>query len=361
MSVYFDYNATAPLRPEAKAAILAGLDAPANPSSVHGFGQEARFKVETARQHVADLCGAKPEGVIFCSGGTEANAMALLRDVPQVITSGIEHVAVLDCVPEAKLIAVKTDGVIDLESLHDACAAAPEGSLVSVMGANNETGVIQPLAEAIAIAHAHGHLIHSDMVQGLGKMAVDFSALGLDLMSVSGHKIGAPSGIGALIQREGLASYPRSHGGGQEKNRRAGTENLIGIIGFGGAALAVMTETDVMAKLEAWHRQFEDEITSAVPEARVFGKGSSRLGNTTLLSMPNTSAESQVLAFDLAGIAVSAGAACSSGKVKASHVLTAMGAKDYADTAVRFSSGWASTEDDFNRLAETWLKLYKQG
>jgi cysteine desulfurase len=359
LSIYFDYNATAPLRLESRAAMIAALGPPANPSSVHGFGQEARFKVEKARQQVAALCGAQPEEVIFCSGGTEANAMALQRGAPEIITSMIEHVTVLDWAPVSK-IPVNEDGVIDLDALSHACGVAPEGSIVSIMAANNETGVIQPLSEVVSIAHAHGHLVHSDMVQGLGKIAVDFAASGLDLMSVSGHKIGGPTGIGALIQRQGLVSYPRTRGGGQEKNRRPGTENLAGIIGFGSAAAEAVAFPDLMLKLAKWHRCFEDRITTAAAEAKVFGAEVNRLGNTTLLAMPGKTAETQVMAFDLAGIAVSAGAACSSGKVNSSHVLTAMGVGDYANGAVRFSSGWGSTEDDFDRLAETWLRLYKQ-
>ena len=360
MTIYFDYNATAPLRPEARDAMVAALGPPANPSSVHGFGQDARFKVESARRQLARLCGAKPEEVIFTSGGTEANAMALLRGAPAVITSAIEHVAVLDCVPDARRVVAGAEGRIDLDALNRACAEAPQGSIVSVMAANNETGVIQPLEDIIRIAHDNGHLVHSDAVQGLGKLDLDFAALGLDLMSVSGHKIGGPSGIGALIQREGLASHPRTHGGGQEKNRRPGTENVTGIVGFGAAAEAVMAEGPVMPRLAARHRDFEARITAEVPEARVFGDAAPRLGNTTTITMPGKSAETQIMAFDLAGVSVSAGAACSSGKVKTSHVLAAMGAGEEAANTVRISSGWASADSDFDRLAETWLKLYKQ-
>ncbi|MCE2517425.1 MAG: cysteine desulfurase [Alphaproteobacteria bacterium] len=360
MNIYFDYNATAPLRPEARDAMVAALGPPANPSSVHGFGQDARFKVETARRQVAALCGAMPEEVIFTSGGTEANAMALLRRAPSVITSAVEHVAVLDCAPEARRIAVHGDGSIDGDDLARACADAPEGSVVSVMAANNETGVIQPLDDVIRIARDHGHLVHSDAVQGLGKLSLDFAASGLDLMSVSGHKIGGPTGIGALIQREGLASHPRTHGGGQEKNRRPGTENLTGIVGFGAAAQAVMAEGDIMPRLHALHRDFEARIKAEAPDAHVFGNGCPRLGNTTAITMPGKTAETQIMAFDLAGISISAGAACSSGKVKTSHVLMAMGEAERADFTVRISSGWASTEAEFDRLAETWLKLYKQ-
>ncbi|MGU9961449.1 MAG: cysteine desulfurase family protein [Candidatus Puniceispirillales bacterium WSBS_2018_MAG_OTU23] len=376
MSIYLDYNATAPLRVEARDAMVEALDSkvggvPANPSSIHHFGQAARLKVETARQHIAELINAKPEEVIFTSGGTEANAMALLRDAPFIITSAIEHVAVLDAVPNAARIAVNGDGVIDLEQLDAAAATAPKDSIISVMAANNETGVIQPLQDVISIAHKHGHLVHSDGVQALGKTPLDFAASGLDLLSLSGHKIGAPSGIGVLVQRQGLQSFPRTYGGGQEKNRRAGTENFLGIVGFGGAALAVLNGGDDMPRLAALHRKFEAIIKAAVPDAKIFGAIAPRLGNTTNISMPfkqttgqekTTGRDSayQIMGFDLSGIAVSAGSACSSGKVKSSHVLMAMGAGDDALTAIRISSGWGNTEHDFDVLAETWMTLYNQ-
>lgn len=341
------------------------LGPPANASSVHGFGQDARFKVEQARRKLSQLIGAKPEEVIFTSGGTEANAMALLRpsksgSAPHIITSTIEHVAVLDCAPDASRIAVDMNGVIDLDALEAAAKTAPEGSIISVMMANNETGVIQPLEEVVSIAHSHGHLVHSDAVQALGKLPIDFAAMGFDLMSLSAHKIGGPTGVGALIQREGLSSHPRMHGGGQEKNRRPGTENFSGIIGFGAAAEAVIKADDMMANLQGWHSEFESRILAEAPDARVFGSEAKRLGNTTCIAMPNKLSEVQIMAFDIDGIAISAGAACSSGKVKSSHVLAAMGADVLAPNAIRISSGFESRQDDFTRLAETWLKLYKQ-
>ena len=360
MSIYFDYNATAPLKDEARAAMLDALGPPANASSVHGFGQAARHKIETARRDVARLCSAKPEEVIFTSGGTEANAMALMRGAPQIITSTIEHVAVLDNSPQAVRVAVDAQGVVDCEALYQAARNAPDGSLISIMAANNETGVIQPLAQIIAIAREFGHWVHSDAVQALGKIDLDFAGLGLDLMSISGHKIGAAAGIGALIQREGLASYPRMSGGGQEKNRRPGTENLSGIVGFGAAARVSKDARPVFENLRQHHDALEARLLAEAPDAVVFGQGASRLPNTTAIAMPGRSAETQIMNFDLAGIAVSAGAACSSGKVGASHVLTAMGAGDLAANTIRISSGWTTTADDFDRLAETWLNLYKQ-
>ena len=339
--------------------MTAVMGPPANPSSVHSFGQSAKHHVEMARRQLAKLVNAKPEEVIFTSGGTEANAMALIRAVPKVITTMIEHVAVLDAVPDADHVPVDGNGVVDLAKLEEAAAAAPQGSLISVMMANNETGVIQPLAEVVEIAKKYGHLTHSDAIQGLGKIDIDFQASGLDMISLSAHKIGGPTGVGALIQREGLTSFPRVFGGGQEKNRRPGTENLIGIAGFGAAAEAVM-DGKQLAMLRDCHQKFEDRIKAEFPEVEVFGSKADRLPNTTNITMPGRRSETQVMAFDLDGIALSAGSACSSGKVKSSHVLSAMSGQENINDAVRISSGWTTTPEDFERLAESWIKLYKQ-
>ena len=360
MTIYFDYNATAPLRDEARTAMLDVLGPPANASSVHAYGQAARHQIETARRQLADLCGAMPEEVIFTSGGTEANAMALMREAPLIITSSIEHVAVLDNAPDGLRVAVDGDGVVDLDALENAAANAPSGSIIAVMMANNETGVIQPIKEVVKIAHRHGHLVHCDAVQALGKMPIHFAELGVDMMALSGHKIGAATGTGALILRQGLASFPRMNGGGQEKNRRPGTENLSGIVSFGAAASAIEKAVLSHKELRQCHDEFEAHILAEAPDAKVLGQGAKRLPNTTAIAMPNQRAETQMMNFDLAGFAVSAGAACSSGKVASSHVLTAMGHDDLAPYTIRISSGWNTEKEDFERLAETWLKFYKQ-
>ena len=360
MTLYFDYNATAPLRDEARAAMLDVLGPPSNASSVHGFGQTARHHIETARRQLATLIGAMPEEVIFTSGGTEANAMALWRGAPKIITSSIEHVAVLDNAPDAEQIGVDGDGVIDLAALQQAAENAPLGSIIAVMAANNETGVMQPLEDVVSIAHHYGHLVHCDAVQALGKIPVHFADLGLDMMAISGHKIGAATGTGALIQRQGLASFPRIHGGGQEKNRRPGTENLSGIVSFGAAAKMIGQGHLSHEDLRQCHDDFEKQIQSEAPDAVVLGQGARRLPNTTAIAMPGKLAETQIMNFDLAGIAVSAGAACSSGKTASSHVLSAMGRDDIAPYTIRISSGWNTQKEDFDRLAETWLKFYKQ-
>ena len=360
LDIYLDYNATTPLRPEAREAMLDALGPPGNPSSVHGYGQQARFRIETARANVAALAGARPEEVIFTSGGTEANAMALRRDYPAVLVSATEHAAVLEAVPDAIRIPVDGNGVIDLQALASKLAETPKGTLVSVMAANNETGVCQPLPEIIALARDHGALVHSDAVQALGKIPLDFSVLGLDMMSISAHKIGGPTGIGALIQRDCVPANPLTRGGGQEKNRRPGTENLPGAVGFGAAAAIARDIASSHHKALSLRQRLEGRIEANAPDAVIFGRGVGRLPNTTALAMPGRSAETQVMALDLAGIAVSAGAACSSGKVRSSHVLEAMGAGDLAGHSIRISWGWASSEDDIDRLAECWLDLYKQ-
>ena len=360
LGIYLDYNATAPLRPEVKEAIIKTLDPPANPSSVHHFGQSARVLLEEARRAVADCIGAKPEEVIFTSGGTEANAIAL-ASTPQerIATSSIEHVAVLESAPKATRIPVDSQGIIRLDALEDWLKKQQEPALVAVMLANNETGTIQPIKEATALAHNYGAKLHCDAVQGLGKIKINFNELGVDSIAISAHKIGAPAGVGALILREGYKLPPLAHGGGQEKNRRPGTENITGIVGFGAAA-RLADPNAFEAHCKPLQEKFEAQITTNAPDAVIFGKNAPRLANTTSIAMPNTSSELQVMTLDLAGIAVSAGAACSSGKMEASHVLTAMGAESLADKAIRVSSGWASTPDDIDALAEAWLKLYKQ-
>ena len=360
VSTYLDYNATTPLRPEAKQAMLAVMGAPSNPSSVHHFGQLARAHVEEARVNVAALAGAAPENIIFTSGGTEANHQALHAFPDRVvITTPVEHMAVLASAPEALLIDVDEDGVIDLDHLENLLRSYRGGALVSVMAANNETGVLQPLDAVVRLAREYDALVHSDAVQHFGKGFTGLRSSGVDLMTVSAHKIGGPAGVGALVVRDGLPVPPILAGGGQESRRRGGTENLSGIVGFGAAAAAVQAAGDGwLSQLQAWHNTLEEQILDA-SDAVVFGRQVNRLANTSAIAMPGRMAETQVMRFDLAGFAVSAGAACSSGKVAASHVLEAMNAGDLAHQTIRVSSGWASTEDDFNRFAEIWLQVYK--
>jgi cysteine desulfurase len=361
-AVYLDYNATAPLRPQAIDAIAAALRAGGNPSSVHGPGRAARRIVEDARDRVAALVGARPAEVVFTSGGTEANALALSgRGAGRLLVSAIEHDSVLRNAPGATLIPVDGDGVVDLAAVERLLAAAPAGdTLVSVMLANNETGVIQPVAEIAALARARGARVHCDAVQAAGKIAIDMAALGVDMLSLSAHKIGGPQGVGALILRDGVALAPLVQGGGQERGRRAGTENVPGIAGFGAAAVAAGADlaTGMPARVAALRDRLEDAVRRAAPQAVIHGTRSARLANTSCIGLAGVAAETQVMALDLSGVAVSSGSACSSGKVRASHVLGAMGlAPDAAGCAIRVSLGWDSTEADIDRFLAAWCGL----
>jgi cysteine desulfurase len=368
--VYLDWNATTPLRPEARAAMEAAWDLSGNPSSVHTEGRHARRLVEDARAALAGAVGAVARKVVFTSGGTEANALALapgLRrgsgaPVERLLVSAVEHASVLAggrFRPEAiRSIGVTPSGVLDLDQLHGALEGGPP-ALVSVMLANNETGVLQPVAEAAHMVHAGGGVLHVDAIQALGKIPVDIHALQADLLTVSAHKIGGPKGVGAVILAEGLAGFePLLRGGGQELGRRAGTENVAGIAGFGAAVRASMGTLegdavrleDLRRRLERGLRQQEGII--------VFSEDEERLPNTTLFTVPGLKAETAVIGFDLAGIAVSSGSACSSGKVQPSHVLEAMGfGPDIAQGAVRLSLGWSTSSADIDRCLEAWRKL----
>ena len=362
-STYFDWNATAPLRPEAKAAVASALEVTGNPSSVHTAGRAARCLVEEAREKVAALLGANPREVVFTSGGTEANALALTPALGDtLLVSAIEHPSVRSGGRFAALdeFPVGSAGVADLAALKGLLAGRSR-SLVSLMLANNETGVIQPVAEAAALAHAAGGLLHVDAVQGPGRIACDFKALGADLMTLSSHKIGGPQGVGALIVRDGLALDAQIRGGGQERGTRAGTENVAGIAGFGAAAEATRLGLAAeAARMEALRGTLEAGIQAVAPKAVIFGAEVPRLPNTTLFSVPGMKAETAVIAFDLEGVAVSSGAACSSGKVAPSHVLAAMGVDSALSRgAIRVSLGCSTTDGDVGTILKAWEKLAK--
>ncbi|HZQ00852.1 MAG TPA: cysteine desulfurase family protein [Reyranella sp.] len=354
-SVYLDHNATSPLRPAAFDAMVEALRAGGNPSSVHRAGRGARAIVDLARRRVAGLIGALSGEIVFTSGGTEANNLALRGSGRRrVLVSAVEHDSVLKTA-NAEILPVDGNGVVDLAALQRTLAGGREPALVSVMFANNETGVLQPIAEVVRIARDADALVHCDAVQGAGKAPVDFHALGVDYMSLSAHKIGGPTGVGALVVRGGAPLVADRVGGGQEDNRRAGTENVAGIAGFGAAADAAGTAPDVVALRD----RLEAALIAIAPEARVFGAGADRLENTTCISMPGVKAETQVMALDLAGVCVSVGAACSSGKVIRSPVLMAMGVDPaVADTALRISLGWTSQPQDIERLIAAWRDLY---
>jgi cysteine desulfurase len=361
---YLDWNATAPLRPAARDAIAAALELVGNPSSVHGEGRAARALIEAARGDVAALVGADARNVVFTSGGTEANALALSPTLGQrLLVSAIEHPSVLAggrFAPDAiARIAVDADGIVDLAALEAELDKGPR-ALVSIMAANNETGVVQPVAAAAAIVHRHGGLLHVDAVQAAGRMPIDINALGADLLTLSAHKIGGAKGVGALIVRDDTIHVdPLIRGGGQERGSRAGTENVAAIAAFGAASADVRDKlTDEAAQMAAQRAKLEAGILAATPDAVIFGSAVERLPNTTLVAVPGAKAETLVIAFDLDGVAVSSGAACSSGKVAPSHVLAAMGVEGaLARSAIRVSLGPTTAEAEIERFLTVWKRL----
>src|SRR5947207_3533841 len=359
---YFDWNATAPLRPEAATAMTAALAHCGNPSSVHRWGRAARQMVERAREAVAALASGDPEGVVFVSGGTEANHLALLGSGRErVLVSAVEHSSFLQGVPDAERIPVGADGIIDLVRFEEQLAADPRPALVSVMLGNNETGIIEPVAEIAAIAHRHGTLFHCDAVQAAGKIPVDIAAIDADLISLSAHKLGGPPGIGALIVGSSVEIAPMIRGGGQERGRRAGSENLPGIAGFAAAADAARHRLADYERAQALRDSLEAAVLAIAPEAIVIGAATPRLPNTSAIALPGVSAETQVIALDLDGVMVSAGAACSSGKVGPSHVLQAMGAApEIAGSTIRVSLGWSTTEAEIEHFLEAWTAMYRR-
>jgi cysteine desulfurase len=358
MPVYLDYNASAPMRPEAVAAVLEASALVGNPSSVHRFGRLARRVLEDAREQVAAMVGSRPERVLFTSGGTEANNLAILgAGRPRFIASALEHDSVLR-VREAGLLPVGSDGVVDLAALAASLASDPRPALVALMLANNETGVIQPVAEAARIAHQHGALLLCDAVQAAGRIPIDIASLGADFLSLSAHKLGGPKGVGALVLGSDLPFAPSQLGGGQERGRRAGTENLAGIAGFGVVAAMAPDSLADQPRLAALRDRLETDLLRLARETVIAGRSAPRLANTSVIALPGLPAERQVIQLDLAGVAVSAGAACSSGKVRASPVLAAMGfAPVIAGSAIRVSLGWQSTAADVERFVEAWGAL----
>jgi len=369
--IYLDWNATAPLCPEARQAMAAAWDLLGNPSSVHAEGRQARRLVEGARAAVAAAVGGRPGNVVFTSGGTEANALALTpglrrgsgRALNRLFVSAIEHPSVL-CggrfAPETVArIGVTRSGLVDLGHLERALASS-EPALVSIMAANNETGALQPLREAAEIVHKAGGLLHVDAIQAFGKIEFNTGDTGADLVTLSAHKIGGPKGIGALVLADGVYGLdPLLRGGGQERGHRAGTENVAGVAGFGAAVKAALDrlQDNTIGRLEQLRGQLEDGLRR-IPEVAIFSESVPRLPNTTLFTVPGLRAETAVIGFDLAGVAVSSGSACSSGKVQPSHVLEAMGfSRSQAQGAVRISLGWSTSEADIDCCLQAWRKL----
>ena len=368
--VYLDWNATTPLRREAREAMVAAWDLVGNPSSVHAEGRASRRLIEDARAIVAEAVGADARNVVFTSGGTEANSLGLTpglrRDsglpINRLVVSAIEHVSILagGRFPREAVgtLGVDRSGVVDLDQLRGILADDPP-ALVSVMAANNETGALQPVAEVADIVHGAGGLLHIDSVQAIGKIPFNINVIKSDLISISAHKIGGPKGVGALVLSDGLNGLEAAiRGGGQEKGRRAGTENVPGIVGFGAAIKAAMASRDGdMGRVENLRKRLEIGLRQT-PGVFVFSENAPRLPNTTLFTVPGLKAETAVIGFDLEGIAVSSGSACSSGKVQPSHVLEAMGfGPEPAKGAVRLSLGWSTTEADIDCCLEAWRKL----
>ncbi len=358
---YLDHNASMPLRQEARAAMADALDVMGNPSSVHGEGRRVRGLVEAAREQVAHLVNAKPSEVVFTSGATEANNWVLAAGWQVIAVAEIEHDSVLGPARAsgADLIAlpVSKDGVAGINAIADTLAPRP-GMLLTLMVANNETGVVQPVAEAAALAREHGVLVHTDAVQGSGRIPVDFAALGVDAMSLSAHKMGGPRGVGALVIRDGVTLPALIKGGGQERRRRGGTENVSGIAGFGAAAEAATSDHAAAERMAALRMKLESGVLRATPNAVIVGKDVDRIANTSCIVVPGKSAETLVIKLDLQGIAVSAGAACSSGKVGSSHVLEAMNfAPELARAAIRVSLGPQTQDKDIAAFLAAWEKV----
>jgi cysteine desulfurase len=365
--IYLDYNATALPRPEVVAAMAEVLAAPGNPTSVHQAGRRAAARLAMARQQVAALASVPASAVTFTSGATEANNMAILgAPQPRLILSAIEHDSVREPArrsgrPVAE-IAVTGQGVIDLASLEAALGQSDEPALVCIMAVNNETGVIQPIAEAARLVHEHGGTLHVDAVQAAGRIDLGPITAMADTASLSAHKFGGPPGVGALILRcDDGSRRPIITGGGQEKGLRAGTENLPGIAGFGVAAELAGRKLGHAARLVELRDALEEAILEAAPDAVIMGRDAPRVGNTSCIAMPGMLAETQVMAFDLAGFAVSAGSACSSGKVRRSHVLAAMGqGDDLASSAIRVSLGWNTAPGDIEAFLGEWKRQYER-
>lgn len=365
MSVYLDYNATALVRPQVQAIMAEVLAEGGNPNAVHAYGRRARARIETARAQVADLVGADPTAVVFSSGGTESNAQAvasaLQAGCERLIVSATEH----PCVAEAamasgaavEVLPVDGNGVIDLDWLAEALAR-PGRAMVAVHHANNESGVIQPIVEAAALTRAAGGWLHVDAIQTAGKIAVDMRALDADSLTLSAHKLGGPQGVGALVMKAGLAAVRILHGAGQERGLRAGTENTPGIAGFGVAAECAGGELDQAHAHQAWRDAAEAKVAAA--GATIIGGAVARLPNTLFLSVPDWDSPQQLIVLDLQGVAVSAGSACSSGKVKPSKAMVAMGLHDLATGGVRVSGGWGTVEADWVRFADAWTAAYEK-
>lgn len=379
MRVYLDHNATAPLHPSARAALLAAYEVNGNASSIHGEGQAARALIETARAKIAEFVGGSAKGVIFTSGGTEALNLILtphiempgdrLRPFDRLLASAGEHMSVLSghrfAPAELELITLTPSGTVDLEALGEALSSAKtrgQRVALALQAANNETGVIQPVAEVAQMVHAADGIVICDAVQAVGKIDCHFDRLGADALILSGHKFGGPKGVGALCFRsDGIhIQNPLLRGGGQERGQRAGTENSAGIAAMAAAHSAAQERLSRESKVHSeWRDEMEPEIARAIPEAVFFGQSAERLPNTSCFALPSIESSVMLMALDLEGFAISSGSACSSGKVQSSHVLEAMRvAADIARGALRASLGWNTQREDVLSFVQALTKSY---
>ncbi len=357
MSIYLDYNATAPIRPQAYTKMQELLQIPANPSSVHSFGREAKRHLENSRKIIAEYISAWANEIIFTASGTEANATAL-HAFPErkILVSASEHSSIIRNrnFTENDIIKIDENGIVSLVDLEKKLLDNDKPALVSIMLANNETGVIQPIQEITAICKKYDALLHCDAVQALGKIPVDFSLLGADMLTISAHKCGGAVGAAALVVKNNISIKPLLTGGGQELGRRAGTENIAAIAAFA-EAVAVIDLSNIQ-NLRMWLEDMERQMQEK--GGVVFGKNSPRLPNTSCVALPSVSNEVQLIDFDLNGFAVSAGSACSSGRIEKSHVLTAMNVPaELATSAIRISTGWNTSKYDIQSFTQAWLKL----
>lgn len=355
-AVYLDYNATTPLRPEVIALMGEVMAEPGNASSVHGFGRQARKRVEDARGQIAKVFNVGPQQIIFNSGATEGNNTILKGFAGQrILISGIEHASILESGVKAEIIPVTQDGIVDLEAFRKMLAQEPKPALVSVMYVNNETGVIQPVAEIARLARDAGAVVHTDAVQAVGKIAFTREELGVDFITLSAHKFGGPQGIGAIIMAPKAPLPKLLHGGGQERRQRAGTENVAAIAGFGMAVHLAQHGLGTYQALKNQREKIETALLQSTNTLRIHGQQSPRVANTTAFSLTGTTSETLLLALDLEGMAVSSGSACSSGTVKPSHVLMAMGvSEDEAKCSLRISLGWNTTDQDIEDFIAAW-------
>jgi cysteine desulfurase len=362
MQIYLDYNATAPITPAARAAVVAGLDL-CNASSVHGFGRAARTAVTNARNVLSDYLAVKPAQIVFTSGATEAIVTAI-RGVPAktIMVGAAEHEAVRNtarAMPEHMVLPVDANGMIDLPAWENILKQSNAPALIAIQYVNNETGVIQPVHDILQLAKKYNAMTLIDAVQALGKL--DLSDIrGADMIALSAHKMGGAKGAGALVLREGLSIAPLLTGGGQEERRRAGTENIAAIMGFGAAITDIQTSINKQNDLAKWRDAMEQEIAAMLPQVKIFN-GGMRVANTSMLALPDAAATTQLMNLDLAGVAVSSGSACSSGKVTASHTLLAMGVpENIAASAVRISSGWNSSKEDYQDFTRIYIDMAKR-